>query len=344
MMAGYEGHKMADRTKQNDAKPNINVRRLTPDDLDGTVAIDRAIVGHSRRGYFEKRLAAALRDLDLHIQFGIDGPDGLEATLLARVLSGEFGHAAKTVILEVIDVAPDCQHLGHGASLLAALEAEMQTRGIETLQTSILWTDHTMAKFLGANDFVKAQRHIIAGGIDRLGQTWGDDDETGDSDHGDDWDRVDDTEASSQDGIDVASLEREDLDALVRIDRKLTGRDRRDYIAAKVDEALFDSGIRVSLVARDDNIVVGFLMARLDFGDFGRAAPAAVIDTVGVHPDFSGHGVARALLAQLVVNLRGLRVESIETTVALDNFDLLGFLYRAGFEPTQRIALTKQVA
>ena len=66
------------------------VRRLTPDDLDAAVAIDRAIVGDPRRGYFEKRLAAALRQPRAHLQFGIDGPDGLEACVFARVLSGEF--------------------------------------------------------------------------------------------------------------------------------------------------------------------------------------------------------------------------------------------------------------
>ncbi|NKB60448.1 MAG: GNAT family N-acetyltransferase [Alphaproteobacteria bacterium] len=294
---------MSERLKPSDDKPITPVRRLAPDDLDGTVAIDRAIVGHSRRGYFEKRLAAALRDPEMHVQFGIDGSEGLEAVLLARVLSGEFGHETMAVVLEVIDVAPACRHLGHGATLLAALEGEMRRRGIEALQTSIVWTDHAMAKFLGDNNFVKAQRHIIAGAVDRLGEMGDGSSLADDLDDTDDPDRADGVEALPSGAIEVASLEKQDLGALVRIDRKLTGRDRRDYIAAKVDEALLDSGIRVSLVARSDDIVVGFLMARLDFGDFGRAAPVAVIDTVGVHPDFARHGVARALLAQLLINL-----------------------------------------
>ncbi|NQV59837.1 MAG: GNAT family N-acetyltransferase [Alphaproteobacteria bacterium] len=333
--------------------PDREVRRLVPDDLDGAVAIDREIIGHSRRGYFEKRLAAALREPDAHIQFGIDGPEGLEALVLARVLSGEFGRETLAVALEVINVAPAFQHLGHGSLLLDALESEMRRRGIEELQTAITWTDHAMAKFFGANGFVKAPRHIIASAVNpalefgskgRTEQTGVGSTSADETDDADDFDRADNVEALPRDQFEVASLAKQDLDALALIDRKLTGRDRRNYMAAKLDEALFDSGIRVSLTARADGIVAGFVMARLDFGDFGRTAPVAVIDTIGVHPDFAGRDIARALLSQLMVNLNGLRVESVETTVGLNNFDLLGFLYHAGFKPTQRIALTKRVA
>jgi ribosomal protein S18 acetylase RimI-like enzyme len=324
------------------AATHHKVRRLSPDDLDGAVAIDREIVGHSRRGYFEKRLAAALRDPDGHMQFAIDGPDGLEAAVLARVQSGEFGREAPAVMLEVIDVAPDQQHLGHGAALLAALEAEMRQRGIAELQTAIAWTDHVMAKFFAAGGFAKAPRHIIAVAVDPARAAMALSDDSDDDDDHDDDDRADNLKALPRDRIDVASLTEQDLDALVVIDSKLTGRDRRPYMMAKLNEALVDSGIRISLAARSDGIVAGFIMARLDFGDFGRTDAVAVIDTIGVHPDFAGHGIAHALLSQLLVNLNGLRVESAETTIALDDFELLGFLYRSGFQPTQRIALAKQ--
>lgn len=329
--------------------PDRTVRRLVPDDLDGAVAIDRDIVGHSRRGYFEKRLAAALRDPDSHIQFGIDGSDSLEALILARVLSGEFGRDTLSVALEVIDVAPAQQHHGLGALLLDALESEMRRRGIDELQSAIAWTDDAMVKFFAANGFAKAPRHIIAGDVDAAlyaGAAGGEDETIDRDDDGgvEAFERADMFRALPRDRIEVASLAKGDLDALVLIDHKLTGRDRRAYMAAKLDEALIDSGIRVSLTAKTDGIVAGFIMARLDFGDFGRTMPVAVIDTIGVHPDFAGREIARALLSQLMVNLKGLMVESVETTVSLDNFDLLGFLYHAGFKPTQRIALTKRIA
>ena len=75
-------------------------------------------------------------------------------------------------------------------------------------------------------------------------------------------------------------------------------------------------------------------MASADYGDFGRAEPVAVIDTIGVDPGFSHAGIGRALLSQLFMNLDALRVERVESVVAKEHFELLGFLYRAGFGPS----------
>lgn len=147
----------------------------------------------------------------------------------------------------------------------------------------------------------------------------------------------------SRDRVEIASLRADDLNSLVRIDRKLTGRDRRDYMARKLEEALLDSGIRVSLAARVDDLVVGYVMARIDFGDTGRTQATAVIDTIGVNPDFAGRGIGQALISQLLANLRVLRVEQVETTLAAGEIALLGFLTRCGFRPAERIALRKRV-
>ena len=98
----------------------------------------------------------------------------------------------------------------------------------------------------------------------------------------------DDAEALSRDRIPVRSLTAADFDAVVRIDRRTTGHDRSAYYRRKFDEALGESGVRVSVVAEQDGMVAGFLMARVDFGEFGRAATAAVIDTIGVDAAASG--------------------------------------------------------
>jgi ribosomal protein S18 acetylase RimI-like enzyme len=97
------------------------------------------------------------------------------------------------------------------------------------------------------------------------------------------------------------------------------------------------------LVARVDGIAAGFVMARTDFGDSGRAEPVAVLDTIGVDPDYAHQGVGHALLSQLFANLEGLRVECVETHAARENFGLLGFLYDVGFEHSQRLSFVKQV-
>lgn len=151
----------------------------------------------------------------------------------------------------------------------------------------------------------------------------------------------DDAEALSRDRIPVRSLTAGDFDAVVRIDRHETGQDRSAYYRRKFDEALGDSGVRVSVIAEQDGAVAGFLMARVDFGEFGRAATAAVIDTIGVDPAVSGKHVGRALVSQLLANLTTLRVEAVRTEVEWNRFDLLRFLDRCGFRPSQQLSLSR---
>ncbi len=146
-------------------------------------------------------------------------------------------------------------------------------------------------------------------------------------------------ETLAHDRVPVRSLRPDDLQAILRIDRHITGRDRRAYYARKLEEAMREFAVRVSLVAEIEGQVAGFIMARVDFGEFGAAEPEAVIDTIGVDPGGFHRGVASALLSQLLTNLGGLRVERVRTKVAWNQFDLVGFLDRNGFRPGNRLAL-----
>ncbi len=149
-----------------------------------------------------------------------------------------------------------------------------------------------------------------------------------------------DFEPLPHDRAPVRSMVAGDLDAIVAIDTKLTGRDRRPYYQAKLDEVIGETGVRVSLIAEADGRPVGYIMARVDYGEFGRTEPTAVIDTIGVEPGHGRHGIGAALLSQLMVNLAALHVDVMRTTVSWNNFALLGFLNRAGFRPAQRLVLS----
>jgi ribosomal protein S18 acetylase RimI-like enzyme len=88
-------------------------------------------------------------------------------------------------------------------------------------------------------------------------------------------------------------------------------------------------------------VAVGFIMARVDFGEFGQVETTAVIDTIGVDPDYRNRGVGRALVSQLLVNLGTLRVEKVRTEVGWQDRDLLGYLDHSGFRPSQRLCFDK---
>ena len=143
----------------------------------------------------------------------------------------------------------------------------------------------------------------------------------------------------ARDRIPVRAMKESDLRALVEIDRRITGRDRVGYFKDKLEEAMHESGVRVSLVAELDGGPVGFIMAGVDLGEFGRIEPAAVLDTIGVDPDYRYRGIGRALLSQLLINLMTLRVECIRTELGWHEHELLTFLDRCGFRPSQRLSL-----
>jgi ribosomal protein S18 acetylase RimI-like enzyme len=149
----------------------------------------------------------------------------------------------------------------------------------------------------------------------------------------------DDVVSLSRDRIPVRSLTAADLPAIIAIDKRITGRTRRAYYERKLAEALEESAVRVSLVAEVEGAVAGFVMARVDFGEFGSPEPEAVIDTIGVDPRFGHRGVGNALLSQLLANLAALRIERVRTEVAWNQFGLLSFLDRLGFKPHRRLAL-----
>ncbi len=137
------------------------IRRLRPSDLGGAVDIDSALMGRSRRGYFERRLALALHDPQAHMQFGAEHDDRLVGYLLARVLTGEFGVDRTIVLLEALGVEP--AHKGHGAGrhLLEALEGEMRKRGITELRSQARWTNHDLLQFFDAAGFQLAPRQVV---------------------------------------------------------------------------------------------------------------------------------------------------------------------------------------
>jgi ribosomal protein S18 acetylase RimI-like enzyme len=325
-------------------------RRLAPRDLDDVVAIDAAITGRSRRAYFERRLRAAMAEPALHIQHAATCGGELCGYVLARRLMGEFGRNEPALRLEVIGVKPGLQGQGIGSTLLAGLEAEARAAGIGQVRTQAAWFDHGMLEFLDHAGF-ELGRNVVLDCAVHAGSLGADEDasvatqdyrrDTAEVDYG--GGSANDFEALARDAADVRTLRREDLSDVVRIDRRLTGVDRSAYLKEAVDEALNDSAVRVSLTARIDGIVAGFVMARTDFGDFGRSEPTAVLDTIGVDPDYAHHHVGSALLSQLFVNLQALRIERVETVVSRDDFGLLGFLYKAGFEPSQRLGFVKRI-
>ncbi|MGE5169080.1 MAG: GNAT family N-acetyltransferase [Rudaea sp.] len=328
----------------------VRTRRLVRDDIDAVVEIDALTLGRSRNPYFVRRLAAALREPDYHLQIAAVEEDELVGYVLARVLEGEFGHDVRALAIEAIGVRHDVKGTGIGRRLLEALASDARRAGIAELRTQAAWNDHAMLRWLDENGFVLAHNHIVecavGGGAyvpERDDAEWpapADDAAPREIDYG--AHEADDFARLARDAAEIRAMQSSDLPDVARVDRALTGNDRYAYMARKLGEALLDSAIRVSLTVHLDDALVGFAMARVDLGDFGRTDPVAVLDTIGVHPDYGHRRLGHALLSQLFANLGALGIERVESVVAPRDLRLLGFLYAVGFVPSQRIPFVRK--
>ena len=342
---------MATRTQQQSA--GVSLRRTKAEDMEAVVALDATIVDRPRQFYFQRRLKAALAQTELHVQISAEQDGGLVGFIKARKLLGEFGRAEPALRLEAMAVAPGAQRQGIGSALLARLESEAKRMGVAAIRTSASWRDHAIMRFFDGAGFEFAHNLILDCPLRQNRVTAHEGDKvlapahvTGFSATEIDYSATaaNDFEALARDNFDLRALEAGDLDDIVRIDQRVSGRRREDYIRELFDEAMNDSDVRVSLLARVEGIAAGFVMARTDFGDYGRAEPVAVLDTLGVDPDYAHRGLGHALLSQLFVNLAALRVEHVETVVKREDFGLLGFFYDAGFGQSQRLSFDKRVA
>ena len=332
---------------------DFTLRRTKAEDMEAVVALDAALVGHPRHLYFERRLKAALAQTTRHVQFSAEQSGKLVGFIKARRLQGEFGRPQPALLLESIAVAPDKHGRGIGSSLLARLETEAKNLGVPEIRTTAAWRDHDIMRFFDHAGFELSRNMVLDCPMRGNRVEAHDADKTFAPAHASGFSKTEvsygtaaanDFEALARDKVDMRALGTGDLDDIVRIDQSLTGLRREAYIRELVDEAMSDAGVRLSLVARVDGIAAGFVTARADFGDYGRVEPVAVLDTLGVDPDYAHQGVGHALLSQLFANVQALGADGVETVVARENFPLLGFFYDVGFEPSQRLAFDKRVS
>jgi ribosomal protein S18 acetylase RimI-like enzyme len=296
------------------------IRPLRPTDAEAIVKIDRERSGRSRTEFYAKRFQTLAEEPRAFVAVAAEQGKQVVGFAFARVLDGEFGGAAPVGALDAIGVAAEEEREGVATSLLSGLEAALASQGVRELRTQAEWTEHGMTAFLSASGFRLSPRVVLERSLERP---------------------ADDEQPSEE--LPVRSLTERDLPAIVRLDRKITGRDRTAYLTRKAAEVLKQSAIRMSLVADVDGQLAGFLMARVDFGEFGRTEPTAVLDTIGVDPAYARRRVGRALVEQLLLNLGSLRAERVLTEVEWNHLPLLGFLARTGFRYAQRLAFEKAI-
>lgn len=155
--------------------------------------------------------------------------------------------------------------------------------------------------------------------------------------------RTEDPGILETDAVLVRTMSETDLEAVVAIDARATGRRRPRYFQLMLQRATKQAGLQVSLVAELEGRTAGFLIASLYYGEYGVMEPSASIDAISVDPASRGRQVGHALMRQLRLNLGALHISTLRTEVSWDDSDLMAFFKREGFVPAPRLCLERKL-
>lgn len=152
------------------------------------------------------------------------------------------------------------------------------------------------------------------------------------------------TPRSGAGGLEIRPLGAGDLDAIIAIDRAVSGRSRRGFYERRLVQLGREPGAFVALGAESNGRLVGFAFARLYEGEFGGVAPEASLDAVGVEGAASHRGVGRELIQGMAAAMRIHGIKELSTEAEWTATDLMGFFAHTGFTLAPRLVLERSVA
>jgi len=144
--------------------------------------------------------------------------------------------------------------------------------------------------------------------------------------------------------IQIRSLEKGDLAAIVNMEERQTGIARPDYWEKRLE---ISEAIRphwASLVAELDNRVVGFILGRAGELEFGLPGTVAWVEMLGVDPAFRRRGVAEELMEQFTESAEDHGIKTIFTLIDPNRSDLQHFFSKLGFDHGKMVHYQKDLS
>ena len=132
-----------------------------------------------------------------------------------------------------------------------------------------------------------------------------------------------------------------DIDEVLRLDEKITGRPHAAYYESKCD-AYIKRAPESCLVAEHGGRVVGFVLGDVRGWEFA-AGLSGWLEVIGVDPDYQGRGVSRALMEELFRSFRRAGVRVVNTMVNWNDGDLIDYFRAQGFERGEYVNLVRSL-
>ena len=133
-----------------------------------------------------------------------------------------------------------------------------------------------------------------------------------------------------------------DLDAITRIDERITGRYRPEVWEQRVVYYIRRDP-DAPKVAERDGAVVGFMLGEVRGGEFGLEEPTGWVEFFGVDPSAREKGVGRSLIEALLARFKEKGAHVARTMVRAQDKEIDAFIRRIGFAPAPVTALEKRL-
>jgi flavin-dependent dehydrogenase/ribosomal protein S18 acetylase RimI-like enzyme len=142
--------------------------------------------------------------------------------------------------------------------------------------------------------------------------------------------------------ISIRKMTVRDIDEVLRIDERITGKPHAAYYESKAD-AYISRGPEYCLVAEHLDRVVGFVLGDVRGWEYA-AELSGWMEIIGVDPEYHGRGVSRALMTELFARFKRAGVTVVNTMVNWNDGDLIDYFRANGFERGEYVNLVKNLA
>lgn len=139
------------------------------------------------------------------------------------------------------------------------------------------------------------------------------------------------------------ALKPQDLDAVIEIDRRITGRGRRGFFEKRLKVAQSGAENFIAIATEDESggALTGYAIARIQAGEFGDDSLMAILDIIGVDPASQHSGLGTQLIDGITRTMEKLGIKELRTQAPWSDYAVIPFFAANGFTLTSRIVLER---
>lgn len=141
----------------------------------------------------------------------------------------------------------------------------------------------------------------------------------------------------------IRSLILDDLPKIKRIEKKILFSRDQAHIEISYPDYIKEGSEEATLGAEIDGELVGFLIGRTSYWEYGNSLKTGWIVAMGILPGYQGIGIGKILGNQIITYFKKEEVRRIKAIVDWDQSDLIAYFKALGFLKSTEFVLHKDL-